>query len=106
MRSLSVLLVGVFLSLGSVGVASQKELVSTRRIPHAHGTARLEPLKGGGVAIDLKISGLKPAVMFGGDYSTYVLWMSPDGDLRNFGELTLDGDSSRMRIVSEMRTGA
>ncbi len=56
----------------------------------------------GQAQIDLRIRDLKPAVLFGGDVSCYVLWaVTRDGSAENLGEvITFEGDGE-----SEFSTG-
>ena len=71
-------------------------LVPNGRIPQAHGFARIDS-EPGAVDLDVRLEGLKPATLFGGDYTTYVLWIiDRDGTPHNAGEFPLNGDESRL----------
>jgi hypothetical protein len=66
-------------------------LRSTDRLLEASGAVRLER-KGGTTEIEVELDSMKPAVLFGGDYNTYVLWVvPPGGPAANVTEITLDG---------------
>jgi len=80
--------------------ASDLKLVPTDRIPAASGSVRVS-----GDAVDVRLDGMKPALLFGGDYNTYILWVvSPDGETRNEGEFVIEGDRSRVLISTTLRT--
>jgi outer membrane protein OmpA-like peptidoglycan-associated protein len=64
----------------------------TNRIPDADGEAKVKS-KDGMTQIRLKLKDMKPAVLFGGDFNTYVLWViTPEGHLQNLAELVLKKD--------------
>jgi hypothetical protein len=80
--------------------AADMKLVPTERIPEANGKARVDA-----GMLDVRLVGMKPAVLFGGDYNTYVLWLlSPDGITRNMGEFALEGSHSRLVISTELKS--
>src|SRR5687767_14197095 len=63
------------------------------------GTDRLPGAKGVASGTEIELKGMKPADLFGGDYSTYVLWtVSGEGEARNAGEFTLNGDRSKLKV--------
>jgi hypothetical protein len=77
-------------------------LRSTDRLPRASGEARVER-EGGTTNIEITLDDMKPALLFGGDYNTYVLWVvSPGGRVENLGELVLDGDESRLSAATDL----
>jgi hypothetical protein len=83
------------------GMSEKVLLRSTDRLPHARGEARVEH-KGGTTEIEITLDDMKPALLFGGDYNTYVLWVvSPGGRVENGGELALDGDRSRLSVTAD-----
>jgi hypothetical protein len=83
------------------GRSEKVPLRSTDRLPHASGEARVE-LKGGTTEIEITLDDMRPALLFGGDYNTYVLWVvSPGGRVENAGELMLDGDRSRLSATTD-----
>src|SRR5262245_1981716 len=78
--------------------ASEKvPLRSTDRLPEASGTITVERM-GGTTGIEVRLDSMKPAVLFGGDYNTYVLWVVPPGGAaENRGEIILDGSHAVAR---------
>jgi hypothetical protein len=73
------------------GATERVPLRSTYRLPEASGTIMVERM-GGTTGIEVKLDSMKPAMLFGGDYNTYVLWLVPPGGAaENRGEITLDG---------------
>ena len=76
----------------------------TERLPGAHGLATVKRKKGI-TAIDVRLDELKPAYLFGGDYSTYVLWtVSPQGQVDNVGEVIQSGDNSHMKVTTPLES--
>ncbi len=76
----------------------------TRRLPGAQGEARVER-KRGQTEISVKLKDLKPALLFGGDYNTYVLWtVSPEGLVHNAGEFVLRGSDSELNTSTPLIT--
>jgi outer membrane protein OmpA-like peptidoglycan-associated protein len=71
--------------------------------PLAKGEARVETNKGA-VQIQAKFSNLSPAIGFGPEYFTYVLWaISPEGRPRNLGEVVLDGHKAQLRVATSLQ---
>jgi hypothetical protein len=88
------------------GWCEEFELESTDRLPGAHGRAALSKLSAG-TAIDVALSGVKPATLFGGDYNTYVLWaVAPGNRMENVGEFVLDGSRSRLKASTALESFA
>jgi hypothetical protein len=82
------------------GVSERVPLRSTDRLPRASGEARVER-QGGTTNIEVTLDRMKPALLFGGDYNTYVLWVvSPSGQMENLGELPLVGERSQLRATT------
>jgi outer membrane protein OmpA-like peptidoglycan-associated protein len=76
----------------------------TYRLPSARGEAHVERKKGT-TEIDIRLDELKPAHLFGGDYTTYVLWtVSPEGHVDNVGEFILEGDESKLEVTTNLGT--
>jgi len=74
-------------------------LQATDRMPGATGEAKVRR-KRGITEIDIKLSLMRPAMLFGGDYNTYVLWaISPEGFAFNAGEMILQGTDSRLKAT-------
>jgi hypothetical protein len=71
---------------------------STDRLPEASGTIQVE-CGGGTTLLDVEVDSMKPALLFGGDYNTYVLRVVPPrGAAENFGEIPLEGNRGRLRL--------
>ena len=75
---------------------SHIHLNGTFRLPSAAGAAKFVKLDGA-TRIAVRLNGMRPASLFGGDFNTYVLWfLSADGRATNGGEILLDGDRGRL----------
>lgn len=82
------------------GVALGVKLQGTHRLPLATGDAKVERKKGR-TEIEVDIDGLKPAIFFGGDFTTYVLWIvSPEGHVDNVGEFILKNGKGKLSGVT------
>ncbi len=80
------------------------ELAGTFRLPMAHGEARITREKGS-TRIEANIENAKPAYLFGGDYSTYILWtVSPEGIVDNAGEFILENGHSNLNVSTQLET--
>ena len=78
------------------------ELEGTSRMPNGEGRAEVRR-RPGVTEINVRLDNMKPATLFGGDYSTYVLWtVSPEGQVVNVGEFILDGERSELRVTSPL----
>jgi len=74
----------------------------TFRLPQASGQAKVERKKGR-TEIEIEIDEMKPAQLFGGQYNTYVLWtLSPEGLIKNVGELILQGNRSKLNVSTPL----
>ena len=83
------------------GGTERIHLRSTDRLPDAAGEVRVER-KGGMTEIEVNLDSLKPALLFGGDYNTYVLWVVPPwGPVENRGEVQLEGNRGRLHASTE-----
>jgi outer membrane protein OmpA-like peptidoglycan-associated protein len=61
--------------------------------------------KGNRVEIEARFMSLEPAVRFGLQYLTYVLWaVSPQGRAENLGEVTLKNGNAEVRAITDMQT--
>jgi outer membrane protein OmpA-like peptidoglycan-associated protein len=55
--------------------------------------------------IEIELDEMKPAVDFGGQYNTYVLWVvSPEGHVDNLGEFILEGNRSKLNVSTPLET--
>ncbi len=74
----------------------------TARLMGASGKAKITR-KLGFTEIELDLDGMKPAVSFGGDFNTFVLWsVSPEGITFNTGECILRGVKSELRVTTPL----
>ena len=69
-------------------------------LPQTKGTVRV--VRGSiAINIDLLVDHLPPAQNLGKNFNTYVAWLiSPDGEIRNIGELTRNGDSGILHTTT------
>src|SRR5215813_2450908 len=84
------------------------QMQGTTLRPQAHGVATVERWrKRNESEIDIKIEKLIPAFNYGGDYTTYVLWViTPAGQVSNLGEFRLSGSSARLKAATPFQTFA
>ncbi|NOT64091.1 MAG: OmpA family protein [Acidobacteria bacterium] len=88
------------------GPALSVKFKGTERLPKANGEAKVER-KRGMTEIEIELDEMKPATYFGGDYSTYVLWVvSPEGQTGNVGEFILRGNRSKLNVSTPQQTFA
>ena len=79
-------------------------LEGTERLPLAKGEATVRRRRGT-TEIEVKLEQLKPAILFGGDFNTYVLWtVSPEGVAVNAGEFLQRGHRSRVDATTPLST--
>jgi outer membrane protein OmpA-like peptidoglycan-associated protein len=82
------------------------DLVGTALMPEAHGFAEVSGKKGY-IEIDAHFEKMQPAVRFGSEYLTYVLWaITPEGRPTNLGEVQLKGDDTRIEVTTELQAFA
>ncbi len=75
----------------------------TPLMPQATGEARVES-KGGYIEIAARFRNLKPAITFGAEYLTYVLWaITPEGRAANLGEIHLKGGRGKLEVTTELQ---
>jgi outer membrane protein OmpA-like peptidoglycan-associated protein len=80
------------------------KLVGTSRLARAKGEAKVER-KRGATEIEIELDEMRPAVLFGGDFATYVFWtISPEGLANNVGEFVLEGNRSKLNVTSRLQT--
>jgi len=76
----------------------------TSRLPNASGEAKVER-KRGMTEVEIELDEMKPASAFGGQYNTYVLWVtSPEGHVDNLGEFILQGNRSKLNVSTPLET--
>jgi outer membrane protein OmpA-like peptidoglycan-associated protein len=75
-------------------------------LPLARGQAKVES-KRGAVRIQAEFDKLQPALRFGPDLLTYVLWaISPEGRPNNLGEVQLQGQKSKLDVTAQLQAFA
>jgi outer membrane protein OmpA-like peptidoglycan-associated protein len=75
----------------------------TSLLPEARGEATVESRQGA-TQIDARMKGLWPAIKFGSEYLTYVMWaITPEGRAINVGELVLDRDKTMLKATTELQ---
>ncbi|MBE7544767.1 MAG: OmpA family protein [Bryobacteraceae bacterium] len=78
----------------------------TAFMPFAKGEARIQN-RDGRVALDVRLDKMEPASKFGPPFMTYVLWaITPEGNARNLGPLTLDRDRTRLQVTTNFQSFA
>lgn len=83
-------------------------MAPTQRVPGAQMKAEVK-YEEGQERIEIEYKGLKPAVLFGGDITCYVLWaINRDGASQNLGELWVrpDSDSEKVKFSTGLRNFA
>ena len=72
----------------------------TSLLPLGRGEASVESRQGA-VRIDARMKGLWPAIKFGPEYLTYVMWaIAPGGGVTNLGELLMDRDKAKLNATT------
>ncbi len=83
--------------------ATKIDFRGTELLPASHGEAKVES-KQGYIEIEVEFRNLQPAMKFGSEYLTYVLWaITPEGRTSNLGEILLNGTSSKLNVTTEMQ---
>jgi outer membrane protein OmpA-like peptidoglycan-associated protein len=73
-------------------------------MPAARGEATVNS-KQGRIEIDARMEHLSPAMQFGPEYLTYVLWaVTPEGRPKNLGEVLLNGGTSKLEVTTDLQT--
>ncbi len=77
---------------------------ATSRAPRAEVTAEVE-YRDGQAEVAIRYKGMKPALLFGGDVTSYVLWaVARDGTVENVGELWVLKDSDRIDFTVGLKS--
>lgn len=80
------------------------KLKGTDRLPQASGEAKVESKKGM-TEIEIELDEMKPALSFGGDYNTYILWSaSPEGLTTNLGEFVIKGNRGKLNVSTRIQS--
>jgi outer membrane protein OmpA-like peptidoglycan-associated protein len=79
------------------------DLVGTALLPEARGFAEVAGKKGH-MEIEAHFDKMQPAMRFGSEYLTYVLWaITPEGRPKNLGEVQLRDDDARIEVTTELQ---
>jgi outer membrane protein OmpA-like peptidoglycan-associated protein len=94
----------VAISYRNRGGSTRIDFNGTNLSPKAEGSAEVQSKKGD-ISIEAEFKHLPPAVTFGSEYMTYVLWaISPEGRPANLGELLLDdGGEGKLHVTSNLQ---
>jgi len=77
-------------------------LVSSPHLAEAYGEAKVRRRRGI-TEVEVSLEQMQPAMLFGGDYNTYVLWiLSPEGSIFNAGEIITQGSNGRQRATTTL----
>ncbi|MCP5112124.1 MAG: OmpA family protein [bacterium] len=72
-------------------------------MPRAAGEAKVES-KRGYIEIDAGFRNLQPAITFGAEYLTYVMWaITPEGRAANLGEVLVKNARSKLNVTTELQ---
>jgi outer membrane protein OmpA-like peptidoglycan-associated protein len=83
--------------------ATKIDFRGTDLLPMAHGEAKVESKKGY-MEIEVEFDRLQPAIKYGAEYLTYVLWaITPEGRTSNLGEILLNGTSGKLNVTTELQ---
>jgi outer membrane protein OmpA-like peptidoglycan-associated protein len=79
------------------GVTVKLVLAATPHLATAAGEAKVKRRRGA-TDVEVSIEGIQPAMMFGGDFNTYVLWLvTPEGAVFNASEILPQGDKAKQQ---------
>lgn len=77
-------------------------LASSPHLASAVGEAKIRRRRGV-TEIDLELKQMQPAMLFGGDINTYVLWtVTPEGRADNAGEIITQGSNARLTATTPL----
>jgi hypothetical protein len=86
------------------GGATKVDFQGTNLLPKADGEAKVES-KQGYIEIEVEFDELEPAMKYGPEYLTYVMWaITPEGRATNLGEVILNGNRSKLNVTTELQT--
>src|SRR4051812_49240145 len=83
--------------------STKVDFAGTTLLPQGRGYAEVSGEKGY-MKIDAHFDNLQPAMKFGPEYLTYVLWaITPEGRAKNLGEVQVDDKDARIQVTTEMQ---
>lgn len=82
------------------GTTVKVALAASPHLAEASGEAKVRRRRGV-TDLEVDLQQMQPAMMFGGDYNTYVLWVvSPEGLIYNAGEVIVNGSKARQKVTT------
>jgi outer membrane protein OmpA-like peptidoglycan-associated protein len=83
--------------------STKVDLVGTTLLPAGRGNAEVSGEKGY-MKVDARFDNLQPAMKFGPEYLTYVLWaITPEGRAKNLGEVQVDDKDARIQVTTDLQ---
>ncbi len=83
--------------------STKVDFAGTTLLPEARGYAEVSGEKGY-MKIDAHFDKLQPAMRFGPEYLTYVLWaITPEDRAKNLGEVQVDDKDARIQVTTELQ---
>ena len=75
----------------------------TPLMPRAQGEAKVES-KRGYIEIEVEFKNMEPAITFGAEYLTFVMWaVTPEGRAANLGEILVKRGRSKLNVTTELQ---
>ena len=75
----------------------------TPLMPRAQGEAKVES-KRGCIEIEAEFKQMRPAIVFGAEYLTFVMWaVTPEGRAANLGEILVNRGGSKLNVTTELQ---
>ncbi len=75
----------------------------TPLMPRAQGEAKVES-KRGYIEIEVEFKNMEPAITFGAEYLTFVMWaVTPQGRAANLGEILIKRGRSKLNVTTELQ---
>ena len=85
------------------GGETRIDFKGTPLMPLARGTAEVSGEEGY-IEVKASFDKMSPAIQFGREYLTYVLWaVTPEGRATNLGEVQLDDDDAKVEVTTELQ---
>lgn len=84
------------------GTTVKVSLAASPHLAEAFGEAKVRRRRGV-TDLEIDLQQMQPAMMFGGDYNTYVLWVvSPEGLIYNTGEIIVNGAKAKQKVTTPL----
>jgi len=83
--------------------STKVDFAGTTLLPAGRGYAEVSGEKGY-MKVDAHFDNLQPAMKFGPEYLTYVLWaITPEGRAKNLGEVQVDDKDARIQVTTDLQ---